>query len=165
MTLKVHKKPWKMRPIVTCCGTFMNHWSKWLDHYFQKLTHVVPTHINSTTQLLNWISSINNLLPYSFAFTAKADPMRNNIDTKHAIKCITEWLDELSVLPDFLNNFPLEAVKSVMLTIMKKNNIFEFEDLNILQLVGTAMETSAACIWATIYYDYHKKKKILPIYE
>jgi hypothetical protein len=28
MRIKVHKKPWKTRPIVCCVGTFMNHWGK-----------------------------------------------------------------------------------------------------------------------------------------
>ena len=32
-TCKVHKSPWKMRPIICCAGTFMNHWSKWLDFW------------------------------------------------------------------------------------------------------------------------------------
>ena len=34
LTCKVHKKPWKTRPIVCCAGTFMNYWSIWLDYWF-----------------------------------------------------------------------------------------------------------------------------------
>ena len=125
MTLTDHKIPWKMRPIMPCCGIFMNFWSKWLDHYFQKLKHFVPTHISSTSQLLNWVRNIKDLPPYAFVFTADAGSMYNNIDTEQAIKYIGEWLDKISVHPDFSLNFPLEAVKSTVSTIIK-NNVIEF---------------------------------------
>ena len=32
MSLKAHKKPWKMRPIVCCSGTLLNCLSQWLDY-------------------------------------------------------------------------------------------------------------------------------------
>jgi hypothetical protein len=57
--------------------------------------------------------------------------------------------------------FPLEAVISEMTTIMR-NNIFEFGDCYFLQLLGTAMGTSAAVMWATIYYTYHEVHTIIP---
>ena len=34
-----------------------------------------------------------------------------------------------------------------------------------LQLQGTAMGTSSACMWATIYYAVHDVSTLLPIYE
>ena len=89
--------------------------------------------------------------------------MYTNIDTNHAICIICLWLDELSKHPDFPEDFPLEAVKEAIGYIMR-NNHFVFGDLNFLQILGTAMGTSAACIWATIYYGYHEVKKLLPTF-
>ena len=43
-----------------------------------------------------------------------------------------------------------------------ENNIFSFGDLYFLQLLGTAMGTSAACMWATIYYAIHEMDTLLP---
>ena len=48
-----------------------------------------------------------------------------------------------------------------MTTIMR-NNIFEFGDCYFLQLLGTAMGTSAAVIWSTLYYACHEVHIILP---
>ena len=90
--------------------------------------------------------------------------MYTNINTDHAIEVIGTWLDELSTKPGFPPDYPLAAIKSAMATIMK-NNHFEFGNLNFLQLIRTAMGTSAACIWTTIYYGIHETKELLPTYR
>jgi len=36
--------------------------------------------------------------------------------------------------------------------LVMRNNVFEWGDLYFLQKKGTAMGTSAACMWATIYF-------------
>jgi len=53
MSLKAHKTPWKMRPIVCCAGTFMNNLSCWLDYWLQKLKGFVPTYIQDSNHLLD----------------------------------------------------------------------------------------------------------------
>ena len=49
MTPKVHKTPWKMRPIVCCCGTLLNYLSHWLDYWFQKLRPFIPSYIKNSS--------------------------------------------------------------------------------------------------------------------
>jgi len=161
MTMKIHKIPWKMRPIVCCSGTWMNAWSKWLDYWLQKLKCFVPTYTRDSQQLLDELSTLD-LPPNATLITADANSMYNNIDTTHAIQVITWWLDELE--PDLPPSFPLEAVKFAMEVIMR-NNIFEWGDLHFLQLLGTAMGTSAAVMWATLYYGYHEVHTLIPRYR
>mgnify|MGYP000900335188 CR=1 FL=1 len=87
--------------------------------------------------------------------------MYNNIDTEHAIRVIEWWLnnlDERDLLPE---GFPLEAVIDAMKIIMR-NNIFEWGSMYFLQLLGTAMGTSSAVMWATLYYAYHEVHKLIP---
>ena len=162
MSLKAHKTPWKMRPIVCCAGTFINNLSRWLDHWLQKLKPFVKTYLKNSTSLLDMLERLGQLPPNAWLFTADANSMYTNIDTDHAIEVIGMWLDSLKdqLPPDF----PLEAVKEAMELVMK-NNIFEWGDLYFLQLLGTAMGTSAACMWATIYFAVHENGKLIPTYE
>ena len=89
--------------------------------------------------------------------------MYNNIDTKHAIRVVSWWLKDLDSKGQLPNNFPLEAVIYDMETIMR-NNVFEWGDMHFIQLLGTAMGTSSAVMWATLYYAYHKVHKLIPLH-
>ena len=100
--------------------------------------------------------------PNAKLFTADAISMYDNIDTEHAIKVISWLLDQLaSILP---YDFPIEAVKFVMRVIMT-TNVFQFGVLYFLQLLGTAMGTSAAVMWATLYFAYHEHHCLLRKYD
>lgn len=163
MICKVHKTPWQTRPIVCCTGTLLNEWSKWLDYWLQKLTPHIPSYVKNSQQVLDELSTLN-LPPNAKLFTTDANAMYNNIDTSHALSVIYPWLDTLktnNLLPRY---FPLEAVKEAMVLVMR-NNIFEWGDSCFLQLTGTAMGTSAAVMWATIYYATHEINVILPKYR
>lgn len=48
--------------------------------------------------------------------------------------------------------------------IIMRNNIFKWGDMHFLQLLGTAMGTSAACMWATIYCGIHEIDTLLACY-
>ena len=159
-TAKVHKTPWKTRPIVCCSGTWINDWSKWLDYWLQKIKDLIPTYCKDSQQVLDEVK-ILNLPPGAKLFTCDANAMYNNIDTEHAIEVITWWLNDLNAQHRLPQDFPLEAILEAM-TVIMKNNIFEFGDCYFLQLLGTAMGTSAAVMWATIYYGYHEVHTLIP---
>ena len=160
MTAKVHKTAYKMRPIVCCVGTFMNDWSKWLNYWLQQLKNLVPTYVKDSQQVLDDVKLIT-LPSNATLFTCDAHSMYNNIKTDHAIEVISWWLRDLDskgLLPAL---FPLEAVIEAM-TIIMQNNLFEFGDMYFLQLLGTAMGTSSAVMWATLYYAYHEVHTLIP---
>ena len=86
-----------------------------------------PTYVNGDNPILDVYSAIKDLSPCVFL--------------RHAIKVIGKWMDKISSSPGFPANYPLHIIKAAMATIMR-NNHFAFGDLNILQLLGTAMGTS-----------------------
>eukprot|EP00978_Attheya_sp_CCMP212_P037460 scaffold176759_cov62-Attheya_sp.AAC.1 len=45
-----------------------------------------------------------------------------------------------------------------------ENNVLQFDDTFWHQLHGTAMDTSAACIYALMYYAYHEYTVLLENY-
>eukprot|EP00984_Skeletonema_dohrnii_P032020 scaffold25391_cov152-Skeletonema_dohrnii-CCMP3373.AAC.1 len=160
MSLKAHKDPWKMRPIVCCAGTFMNCLSRWLNYHLHRLKlklrlkRFVPSYLKDSGELLKELKELGRLPPTARLFTADANSMYTNIDTEHAIDIIGTWIDGLPLTEaeeNGLADFPIEAVKDAMKLVMR-NNIFEWGDLYFLQKTVTAMGTSAACMWATIYF-------------
>ncbi|KAL7491032.1 hypothetical protein ACHAWT_001425 [Skeletonema menzelii] len=138
MTLKVHKKPHKFRPI--------------------KLKPFIPSYLKDSGDLLDHLKQFNRLPPNAFLFTADARSMYTNINTDHALEVIGKWLDDLESSGQLRDKgiiIPIEALKEALALVMQ-NNIFEFGDMYFLQLTGTAMGTSAACMWATIYFAIHE---------
>ena len=114
----------------------------------------MPTFVKDSQQVLDKILKFN-LPPGALLVTCKANSMYNNIDTQDTIEVITWWLNDLNAKKKLPAGFPLEAVLAVMEIIMT-HNIFQWGDLYFLQLVNTAMGTSAAVMWATIYFAYHE---------
>ncbi len=45
------------------------------------------------------------------------------------------------------------------------HNIMQFGDSYFLQLVGTAMGTSVAVVFANLYFGWHEKMLLLPKYH
>ena len=160
MICKVHKTPWATCPIVRCSGTIMNDLSRWLDFWLRKLKPFIPTYIKDSQQVLLDLSTIS-LPPNTKLFTTDVNAMYNNIDTRHTLQVISRWIIHLYHRRELPTNFPVEAVLEAMALVMR-NNLFEWGDLYFLQLVGTAMGTSAAVMWATLYYRYHEVHTILP---
>lgn len=159
LTMKVHKDPCKTRPVVCCVGTYLNQLSKWLDFWLQKLRPFVPSYIKNSDELIKKLKKLGRCPLNARVFTADADSMYTNIDTTHAIQVIGLWLDDLS--PKLHSDFPMAAVKDAMRIVMT-NNLFQFGSMYFLQLLGTAMGTSAACMWATIYFSVHESNTLLP---
>jgi hypothetical protein len=161
LTIKVHKQPWKTRPIVCCAGTMLNGFSRWIDYWLQRLKPLIPSFIKNSEQLINDLQSLGELPPGALLFKADAESMYTNIDTEHAIAVISHWLDGLSSKSQLPEGFPLQPLIQA-LEIVMRNNVFEFGDTRYLQLMGTAMGTSAACMYATIYFAIHEIETLTP---
>ena len=80
--------------------------------------------------------------------------MYANIPTAHAIDSIAKWfiLHSQELPPNFPTDKVLYGLKLVMY-----NNVFTFGNRYWLQIQGTAMGTSCACMYANIYYSYHEE--------
>ena len=151
--IKVHKNPWKVRPVVSCSGSLLAYISTWIDHKLQRFKHHIKSYIRDSEDLQSQLEQLY-LPPHDIKIgTSDAVSMYTNIDTAHNITTVREWLTSIqNYLPAaFPIDIIIEAIKIVM-----ENNIFTFGNKYYLQKTGTAMGTPCACILATIYFSLHE---------
>ena len=132
-----------------------NYTIYWLDFHLKKLLHLLPCYLRDSNDLLRKLRELGTLPPGAKLFSADAISMYTNIDFDHAIEEITLWFKRLAHDGCLPAEFPTKAVLAAMRIVMT-NNVFQWEDCYFLQLQGTAMGTSSACMWATIYYAVHE---------
>ena len=86
--------------------------------------------------------------------TSDAVSMYTYINTDHAMSTIGNWMRQngARLPPTFPTDIVLELLEIVM-----RNNVFVFGDLFYHQKSGTAMGTSVAPIYSTIYYGIHEE--------
>ena len=158
--IKIHKTPWKICPVVSCCGSLLARVSTWVDFHLQRLQHLIPSFIKDSEDLQNQLSNLT-IPPDTKLFTCNAISMYTNIDVNHSIFVMSEFfsLFRSELPPDFPTSLIISAISIIM-----KNNVFSFGDTFWLQKTGTAMGTPYACMLAMLYFGFHERTKILPTY-
>ena len=92
-------------------------------------------------------------------FTADAISMYTNIDTEDALpKLHKKLLREYKLDPSKHEIHPKLVHKA--LTLIMKNNVFQFGDTFWFQLTGCAMGTPPACAYATLYFADHEEQAL-----
>ena len=158
---KVHKTPYKTRPIVSDVGSAMSYLSKFVDTYLQKVVNLCPGYLKDSQSLIEMLNNLGKLPPTAVIIIADAVSMYTNIDTDHALETLKQWLHlHRYALP---SGFPTTLILKALNLVMR-NNVFQFDDTYWLQLTGTAMGTSVACMFATIYYAYHEATQFLRMF-
>jgi len=159
ITLKVHKGPLASRPIVSCVGSLLNIFSTWLDYKMKALVKHVPTFLRDSNHTIEDLKLLGPLPDYARLFTADAVSMYTNIQCEEGCAAFQGWFDDYA--EELPRNFPV-ALFMAVLKIVMTYNIFQFDNTYWLQLSGTAMGTSCACLYATIFWGYIERKRILP---
>jgi hypothetical protein len=160
-TIKVHKDPPKTRPVVATCGTFLGSVSKWLDYQLQPLMQYMPWCIKDSKTFREELIRLE--IPQNAKlFTFDAISMYSNIDLNHGIAIMQLWLE--SLIPEDGHSIPTKAILDALELIMR-NNIMTLGDTCFIQLLGTAMGTSVAVMFANLYFGFHEKHKLILQYK
>jgi hypothetical protein len=125
----------------------------------KSLIKFVPTYVQDSYQVLREMKDLNELPHNARLITANEVSMYTYINTKHGIQVFCEWLMDLK--DDLPSDFPMTLFFKVLEIVMSEN-IFQFDDLFFCQEGGTAMGTSTAALYATIYYGRHEKTTLIP---
>jgi hypothetical protein len=92
ITAKVHKKPWKTRPIVSISGSLLHGLGRWVDKHLKQYSTSIPSYISSSFKLKDEIITLPTLPPTARLFTYNAVSMYTNISTSHALSEIRRHL-------------------------------------------------------------------------
>ena len=159
---KLHKTPWKTRPITSAAGSILHGLGKWVDYELQKIIKHLNYVCKSSKTLVDSLRDLPPLPPGCQLATADAQSMYTNINTKHALQEITHFLHS----DEFLNFGLTLNVNAVLkgLEIIMNHSIFKFNERFFVQLTGTAMGTPPAPPYATLYFYLHERK-IIPKYQ
>ena len=140
-----------MRPVVSKCGRFIEIASNYHDFFLKHFIQFVPTDLKNSYTLLHklfnlQISTTKNLLLFIS-------------DTNHRFISIKNFLYENieNTKKDYQHKLIIQLLQIVM-----KYNIFLSRFVFFLQDQGTAMGTSVACKYATLYFGGHIKNYIIP---
>lgn len=159
ITAKIHKRPWKTRPIVSVAGSLTHGLGRWVDQQLQPLCRLLPSYLKSSLELKTQLQALTLDTPRVRFFTADASAMYTNIDTDHALEKIATFLRTSPLC----TGAPTEAIIQA-LTIIMRRNYFKFGDTAWLQTTGTAMGTPPGCVYATLYFGIWEME-ILPLFE
>ena len=163
---KVHKNklPMPFRPVVSQCGSVFGVISIFADFKLQRLTEHIPSYILNSTSFLDDIDLLGSLPSTAKLFTADTVGMYSNIHPAEALPKMEAYLNlfghELTNLCRMKIEFIIKLTRLVML-----NNIFKFGNTWWKQIVGTAMGTSCACVYATITFAYEERTLIQTKYS
>lgn len=159
---KVHKTPLTTRPVVSCVGSFLEATSKWLDYQLGRLLPLSRTYIKDSKQLKDELDALGPLPANARLFTADAVSMYTNISIEHGTEVFTQWFTEFN--NEIPNDFPTQLFLELLRIVMTRN-VFQFGDTFWKQRDGTAMGTSCACMYATLYTALHERKNLIPKFQ
>jgi hypothetical protein len=149
-TAKVHKDPWKLRPIVSYSGSLLHGLGRWLNKQLQPYVKELPSYLSSSLTLKAELAQIQIQPGERISmFTCDAKSMYTNISTDHALLQIGAYLRKH---PQCSN---ASAIMQA-LSLLMRNNIFRFGDTYWKQLTGTAMGAPPACDYAELYFGIHE---------
>ena len=131
---KVHKSPWKTRPIVSSSGSLFHGLSIWLDSYLQKFSQLQPSYFKSSSILKQQLIDLGPLPPTARLFTSDAVSCYTNIQTGPAL----EILDNFLKTDPACSDYPINAIITALRLVMQRN-IFQFGNTFWHQTSGTAM--------------------------
>ena len=158
---KIHKNPWKTRPVVSDSGSITSFLSKWVDVQLNTIAKTyTKTLLQDSEDLRRQLQKLSPLPEEAYLFTSDAVSMYTNIDPTHAMSEIKQWLNNIPNKNTLDTNALIEALDLIM-----SNNLFAFGDTSWKQTSGVAMGTPTACMLATIYYGIHENNTLIPKFK
>jgi hypothetical protein len=160
---KLHKNPYKSRPIVPSHSWITSAASKWLDEFLKPIVYGYDWCLKDTAKLLNDLENTTFSGRPVFV-TADVESMYTNIDQGECLRKFQAFfsqhfygdVDKLK-----LADFAIRVLEWVL-----NHNFMQYKGKTFRQVKGIAMGTPCAPMTANLFLIFHekliKKKGILP---
>ena len=150
VTMKVHKTPFKTRPISSYSGSLLYGLGKVLDDQLQRICRHIRFVIRSSRQPVDALKQLGTLPPTARFFTMDAVSMYTNIKTSDALRAIENFL---ALNPDICTETAVDPARLMAgLRLLMCNSVIQFGDTLWLQRSGTAMGAPPAPMYATLFF-------------
>jgi peptide-methionine (R)-S-oxide reductase len=164
---KIHKNkvPPPGRPIVSGNSSPTERLSQLADLFLQPLVASTPSYVRDTTDFINKIQNVSNLLPGSTLCTIDVTSLYTNIPNQEGINACKKMLDTHRAGNPKPSN---DNIANILHYVLTKNN-FDFNSKHYLQVGGTAMGTKVAPSFANLFmadfeekwvYSYHTRPSL-----
>ena len=157
---KIHKNktPVPGRPIVSANSSPTERISQLVDHFLQPIVPTTPSYVKDTTDFINKIAPVHDLLPGTILCTVDVTSLYTNIPNDEGITACQKHLATYRHLHPESGHSPETASLMLLLRYVLTKNNFDFNGKHYLQVGGTAMGTKVAPSFANLFMaDFEDK--------
>ena len=147
---KIHKPTLVGRPIISGCSGPTERISAFVDTFLQPISISQASYLKDTTDVINFIEK-TKVNKQTFLVSMDVTSLYTNIPQEEGIATVCKAFENF-----YRNNppIPTQYLKE-MLSLILKENSFQFNGKNYLQIHGTAMGTIMAVAFANIFYGQY----------
>ena len=143
---KIHKPTPVGKPIISGCDGPTERISAFVDHLLQPIAQIQPSYLKDTTDFINFIEK-TKLPSNTILVSMDVTSLYTNIPQEEGINTVCEAYEEF-----YQENPPIPTrYLREMLSLILKENSFQFNGKDYLQSHGTAMGTRMAVAFANIF--------------
>ncbi|XP_045188274.1 uncharacterized protein LOC123546150 [Mercenaria mercenaria] len=166
---KIHKSPdinlpiqYPGRPIVSACNSPTENISKYMDFILKPHMINLPSYVKDTTDFINKVKNMKIKSKNTYLVTLDVSSLYTNIPHNDGIDACKYFLQQ-----DNHNSKLSTEEISHLLKLVLENNYFKFGDNYYLQRMGTAMGSSMAPTYASLFmgkfeHDFFQTRDIKP---
>lgn len=133
------------RPIVSGCGSLTENISAYLDSILKPHMESLPSYVKDTSDFITKLHSLKEIPQNAFLVTLDVASLYSNIPHDDGIRACDHFMAEGGKSQETRT-----AISSLIKLVLTKNN-FQFNDVNYLQVFGTAMGTKMAPSYASLF--------------
>jgi hypothetical protein len=150
---KIHKKHnqelpigYPGRPIISACNSWTENISKYLDYHLQPLMQNLPSYVKDTSDFIHKLKTLKLTHKKTYLVTLDVSSLYTNIPHAEGIEACRHFLETNCYNGRLSTDNICKLVNLVL-----NNNYFQFNGINFLQKMGTAMGSPMAPCYASLF--------------